>query len=123
MSNTISSAQLMMQMGQMKDIASSRPAIDNNSMAINTNGENIVNKANETESVSFTDLLGSAIKQVNGIQKEAGQLKKDFEMGKEGVDLVQVMIASEKSSVAFTSLLEIRNKMMKAYNEVKSIRV
>jgi len=122
MSNTISSAQLMMQMGQMKSLASSRTAIDPSLMAIQQN-KNGIEGVDASEKVNFTDVLGSALKQVNSIQQEAGQLKKDFEMGKEGVDLVQVMVASEKSSVAFTAMLEIRNKLMKTYNEVKNIRV
>jgi len=113
----------MMQMGQMKALASSRPSVENNSVVMQPIGNGIVKPINEAQELNFTDLLSSAIKQVNGIQQEAGQLKKDFEMGKEGVDLVQVMVASEKSSVAFTSLLEVRNKLMKAYTEVKNIRV
>lgn len=123
MSNTISSAQLMMQMGQMKRLAASQSHMDQQNMTIQQTAGSPEMATKAPEGVNFTDLLSSAIKQVNSIQKEAGQLKKDFEMGKEGVDLVQVMVASEKSSVAFTSLLEVRNKMMKAYNEVKSIRV
>ena len=121
MSNTISASQLMMQMGQMKSQAASHPLLENNPLSLNPG----IDKGNtqQTEKVNFADLLSGAVNHVNGIQQHAGQLKKDFEMGKEGVDLVQVMIASEKSSVAFSALLETRNKLLKAYNEVKAIRV
>jgi len=121
MSNTISASQLMMQMGQMRSQATSHPILENNPLSLNPES----NKGNiqQTEKVNFGDLLAGAVNQVNDIQQHAGKLKKDFEMGKEGVDLVQVMLASEKSSVAFTALLETRNKLLKAYNEVKAIRV
>jgi flagellar hook-basal body complex protein FliE len=121
MSNTISASQLMMQMGQMKSQATSHPMLESNPLSLNRASEN--NKLQQTEKVNFSDLLAGAVNHVNNIQQQAGQLKKDFEMGKEGVDLVEVMIASEKSSVAFTALLETRNQLLKAYNEVKAIRV
>ena len=121
MSNTISSSQLLMQMGQMKSQVTSHPMFESNPLSLNTTDNK--NTAPKIEKVNFSDLLSGAVDQVNSMQKQAGALKKDFEMGKEGVDLVQVMLASEKSSVAFTALLETRNKLLKAYNEVKAIRV
>lgn len=121
MSNTISASQLMMQMGQMKSQSVSHPMLENNPFLLKPGSEK--NVPEQTEQVNFSDLLAGAVNHVNNYQQQAGQLKKDFEMGKEGVDLVQVMIASEKSSVAFTALLETRNKLLKAYNEIKNIRV
>jgi len=116
---TINASQLMFQMGQLKQQATTPFNTEMNptaSMGVNA-------QANSENSVNFSDLLGSAVNQVNSLQKEAGGLKKDFEMGKDGVDLVQVMVASEKSSLAFSALLETRNKLLKAYKEVLSTPV
>ena len=119
MSTTISASQMMMQMGQMKNQLISEQMIQANS----SNGLGQHELKLGQESVNFSDLLGSAIKQVNNVQQHAGELKKDFEMGKEGIDLVQVMVANEKSSVAFAALLETRNKLLRAYTQVLNTRV
>ncbi len=121
MSNTISANPLMMQMQQMKFQAISHPVFEKNPLGLNPGSDE--SKNGQIEKVNFNDLLAGAINHVNSMQKHAGDLKEDFEMGKPGVDLVQVMIASEKSSVAFSALLETRNKLLKAYNEIKNIRV
>lgn len=125
MSNTISSSQLMMQqmqqMQQMQLQAKSHPVLENNPLTLNPTNQ--PTQVVQAEQVSFSDLLAGAVNHVNGMQKHAGKLKTDFTMGKEGVDLVEVMIASEKSSVAFTALLETSKKLMRAYNEVKRFRV
>ena len=128
MAMTINASQLMMQqMGQMKKIASEQ--VMHNNPALNTShnlqtldGSPSGLKSGQ-ESVNFSDLLGSAIKQVNTIQQASGKLKNDFEMGKDGVSLVEVMVAGEKSSVAFTALLQTRNKLLRAYTQILNTRV
>ena len=121
MSMTISANQLMMQMGQMKIQAHSNPAVENNPLSLNNNISSQLEKPKET--LNFGDLMASAVNHVNDLQSNSGQMKKDFEMGKGDVDLVQVMIAGEKASVAFTALMETRRKLMMAYNEIKRTRV
>ncbi|MFK5984449.1 MAG: flagellar hook-basal body complex protein FliE [Pseudomonadota bacterium] len=121
MSMTISANQLMMQMGQMKTQIRSHPMLETNPLVLKTANNQALKS--QPEQVNFTDLMAGAISHVNSLQKQTGILRKDFEMGKEGIDLVQVMIASEKSSVAFSALLETRNKLLKAYNEIKNTRV
>ena len=119
MSNEINmtTSSMMLQMRHMQDMAASKVT----PLAINNEG--LPGQSQSTEKVEFGSLLKSAIQQVNDIQSTSKHLKNDFISGKEGVDLAQVMIASEKSSVAFGTMLEIRNKLLKAYEEVKSIRV
>lgn len=115
MSNDINTSSMMLQMRAMADMAALKVTplkIDNEGLPGQT-----------AEKVEFSNLLKSAIRQVNDIQDVSRDLKNDFISGKEGVDLAQVMIASEKSSVAFGAMLEIRNKLLKAYEDVKSIRV
>ena len=115
MSNDINTSSMMLQMRAMQDMAASKVT------PLQINNEGLPGQS--AEKVDFGNLLKSAIDQVNAIQSHSGDLKNDFVSGKEGVDLVQVMIASEKSSVAFSTMVEIRNKLLKAYEDVKSIRV
>jgi len=73
--------------------------------------------------VSFGDVLAKSINSVNDLQQTAGSLKTSYEQGDPNVSLSQVMIASEKSSLAFTAMSEVRNKMVEAYKDIMSMPV
>lgn len=118
MINDINTSSMMLQMRSMSDMASSKTT------ALPINNEGLPgNKDTGVQDVDFSSLLKSAAQQVNSVQDVSGNLKNDFIAGKEGVNLAQVMIASEKAGVAFGALVEVRNKLLKAYEEVKNIRV
>jgi flagellar hook-basal body complex protein FliE len=76
-----------------------------------------------TDSVNFSGLMKSAIDQVNETQQAAGKLKTAFEMGDPNVSLADAMIASQKASVAFQATLQVRNKLVAAYEEVMRMSV
>ena len=71
----------------------------------------------------FTEMLKQAVNSVNEVQKEAGALKKSFDMGDPSVDLPQVMMASQKAGVAFEAMVQVRNKLLQAYKDVMSMPV
>ena len=76
-----------------------------------------------SKEVDFGELLKSAIHQVNSTQKAAGAMTKAFEKGDTDVDLADVMVALQKSSIAFESMKQVRNKLLKAYQDVMSMSV
>ncbi len=80
-------------------------------------------QAQGTDSVNFSGLMKSAIDQVNETQQAAGKLKTAFEMGDPNVSLADAMIASQKASVAFQATLQVRNKLVSAYEEVMRMSV
>lgn len=71
----------------------------------------------------FSDLLVKSIDAVNESQQASGDLKKRFEMGDQSVNMVDVAVASEKAKIAFTAMSEVRNKLVKAYQDVMSMPV
>lgn len=71
----------------------------------------------------FSTLLKQSIDKVNDLQNASGELAKAFELGDPNVSLAQVMIAKQKSSIAFQSVLQVRNKLVEAYKEVMSMQV
>ncbi len=71
---------------------------------------------------SFKDVLLKQIEQVNRLQQDAEMAIEDLATGKRD-DMDGVLIAKQKADVAFKMLLQVRNKMMDAYEEVKQIRV
>lgn len=71
----------------------------------------------------FSAQLKDAISQVNTVQKESGQLKEAFTMGDKNVDLVDVMVASQKANVSFQAMVQVRNKLISAYQDVMSMPI
>jgi len=72
---------------------------------------------------SFADMLGQAVNKVNDTQQASSQLANAFEIGKSGVDLTDVMISSQKASVSFTALTQVRNKLVQAYQDIMQMPV
>ncbi|GAB4288082.1 MAG: flagellar hook-basal body complex protein FliE [Methylophaga sp.] len=73
--------------------------------------------------VDFGEVMQNAVGQVNALQKNSGELKTAFELGDPNVDLADVMIASQKASVAFEATLQVRNKMVEAYQEIMRMSI
>ena len=72
---------------------------------------------------NFSDLLVKSIDAVNESQQASSELKTRFDMGDQGVSMVDVAVASEKAKIAFTAMSEVRNKLVKAYQDVMSMQV
>lgn len=80
-------------------------------------------QAQEVGAPSFSDMLGQAVNKVSETQNAASQLATAFEMGQSGVDLTDVMIASQKSSVSFQAMTQVRNKLVQAYQDIMQMPV
>lgn len=72
---------------------------------------------------SFSEMLGQAVNKVNDTQQASTKLAEAFEMGQSGVDLTDVMIASQKASVSFQALTQVRNKLVQAYQDIMQMPV
>ena len=77
----------------------------------------------QTPQTGFGELLQKSIAAVNETQQTASTLKTAFERGDEGVDLAEVMIAAQKSSLSFEAMVAVRNKLVEAYKDVMSMPV
>jgi len=72
---------------------------------------------------SFGAVLGQFVKQVNEAQTASTDLAARFEQGDEKVSLAQVMVASQKSSVSFQAVVQVRNKLLSAYQDVMNMQI
>ena len=77
----------------------------------------------QAQQVDFSQMMKSAVDQVNEIQQTSGKLKTAFEMGDPNVTLADAMIASQKASVAFEATVQVRNKLVSAYEEVMRMSI
>jgi flagellar hook-basal body complex protein FliE len=71
---------------------------------------------------SFADTLKDAVGSVNELSREASVQVQKLATG-ETKNIPEVMIAAEKSSVAFKLLMQVRNKIIDAYQEVMKMQV
>lgn len=70
----------------------------------------------------FADSLKEALAEVNTVQQRASDLSAAYERG-EVADIAQVMLARQEASVAFEATLQVRNKLMSAYQEIMRMGV
>jgi flagellar hook-basal body complex protein FliE len=72
---------------------------------------------------SFGEMLEQAVGKVNDTQKASAAMAKGYEQGDPNIDISDVMIASQKSTVSFQSMLQVRNKLIDAYRDVMNMPV
>lgn len=71
----------------------------------------------------FSAMLGQALNNVNGLQGVSRTLQNRFEMGDPDLSLVDVMVAKEKSGIAFEATVQVRNKLLEAYKTIMNMPV
>jgi flagellar hook-basal body complex protein FliE len=74
------------------------------------------------DSASFKDYLLQSIQEVNSMQQAADQAVEKLFTGGE-VNPAEVLTAVQKADIAFRMMLQVRNKLVAAYEEVQQIRV
>ena len=81
-------------------------------------------KVNNTDSsdVSFGQLLTNALGDVNKVQLDAKQASIDLAAGKIQ-DVSEAVIATEKASIALQLTMQVRNKVIDAYQEIMRMQV
>ncbi len=75
-----------------------------------------------TAEPQFSDMFKQALNNVNELQSNAGQLQEAYIRG-DDVDITRVMVASQKSSIAFQAVVQVRNKLVEAYKDVMNMPV
>ncbi|MDD5403150.1 MAG: flagellar hook-basal body complex protein FliE [Sulfuricella sp.] len=83
-------------------------------------GGNAQATRNDTD---FSSLLKSSIDQVNSAQQESKDLARNFELGKTDASLQEVMISLQKANVSFQAMVQVRNKLVSAYQDVMNMQV
>ena len=71
---------------------------------------------------SFKDLLLDSLREVNGIQQDAERAVEQLVTGEE-VNMAEVMTAVQKADRSFRMMLQMRNKLVQAYQEIRDIRI
>jgi flagellar hook-basal body complex protein FliE len=95
---------MLQQMEQMKQV----------SEGVQFNGVQITEASTEA---GFASSFDSVLHSIDQQQHQANALRQAVDSGQSD-DLVGAMIESQKASVSFTALLQVRNKLTSAFEEV-----
>jgi len=74
------------------------------------------------DGAAFRDALLRPLQEANQLQHRASHLVEQLYTGG-NVNPAEALIAVQKADMAFRLLLQLRNKLIQAYDEVKNIRI
>ena len=79
-------------------------------------------QSGQVQKPGFADFVSNAVGQVNELQVQARQAQDAYDRG-EQIPLTDVVIGMQKSSIAFEATLQVRNKVLKAYEDILNMPV
>lgn len=118
--NAIDSGRIEAMLAQLK-AAAQRPPTETSINPISAPTGTETSQA--SSGVNFSDALKASLDQVNQTQLRAEQLGKNFALGDDSVSLSDVMIAGQKANISFQATLQVRNKLVSAYQEIMNMQV
>jgi flagellar hook-basal body complex protein FliE len=74
-------------------------------------------------SPDFATMLKSSLDQVSQVQQDAQAQQLAFQSGAPEANLQDVMVSLQKASLSFQTMVQVRNKLVSAYQEVMSMQV
>jgi flagellar hook-basal body complex protein FliE len=67
--------------------------------------------------IDFAETLNGALQQVSAVQQRSADMQVAYERG-QVTDIAQVMLARQEAGIAFEATLQVRNKLLGAYQEI-----
>ena len=71
----------------------------------------------------FGAALKAALEQANDAQQEAMRLQREFDLNAPNVNLHEVMVSLQKASLSFQTMVQVRNRLVSAYQEIMNMQV
>ena len=96
------------------------PNISKLTSTFNTSKATALNKIQDKQ--TFGNLLDQSIKEVDQAHKQADNMITKMASG-ENVDIHNTMIAIEKADISFQLMMQVRNKLVAAYQEIYRMQV
>jgi len=105
--NDINVNQLLAQMRGLAQVAQGIPAV----------------QPSDNTMSDFSSMLKTSIDKVNETQKASGALSTAFQRGEPNIDIAEVMLASQKASISFQAMVQVRNKLINAYQDIMNMPI
>lgn len=118
----IDSSRIQAMLAQLK-VAAQRPETSGAEAVAGLGSAASLQKPQATTKVDFSDALKASLDQVNKAQSDAQTMGKNFALGDDSVSLSDVMIAGQKASISFQATVQVRNKLVSAYQDIMNMQV
>jgi flagellar hook-basal body complex protein FliE len=79
--------------------------------------------ANSAGSAGFADLLKASLDQVASAQTDSASLARAFNANDPNVNLQEVMASLAKANLSFQTMVQVRNRLVSAYQEIMNLQV
>ncbi len=79
--------------------------------------------AASTAGSDFAASLDSALKAVSRSQVQADELQRQFAMENPAVNLEEAVVAMSKANISFAAAVQVRNKLVAAYDQIMNMQV
>lgn len=79
--------------------------------------------ASSAKKADFTQALDKALQQVSLKQNESRALAQRFQLGDPEVSLERTMLAAQTASISFQALVQVRNRVVSAYQDIMNMQV
>lgn len=80
-------------------------------------------KSNVVNNGGFAAELARSLDRVSTLQNDSAAQARSFQMGSPDISLNNVMIDMQKASIAFQATVQVRNRLVAAYQEIASMPV
>lgn len=77
----------------------------------------------DAAALDFAALLKNALAETNAAQMGARELSRQFAAGDPNASLEDVVLALQKASISFQTMVQVRNKLVSAYQEIMNMQV
>lgn len=71
----------------------------------------------------FSSALKQALEGVNAAQMNADGLAREFQLDNSNVSLEETMVAMQKANISFQAVVQVRNKLVAAYQDIMNMPV
>lgn len=95
----------------------------NQAAALDTRPGNQMNLTTSGNTPSIGEMMGNAINQVNETAMHSSSMSTRYTQGDPNIDLPEVMVAMQKSSVSFQAMSQVRNKLLEAYKDIMNMPI
>jgi flagellar hook-basal body complex protein FliE len=112
--NTTAESLLAQVRAYQDQLAAARPSVDGREQSAEIKGPSF--------SQQFSEAMVDTLREVSDVQQSATSLSEAYQAG-EDVPLTDVVVAMQKSSLAFETTLQVRNKVLQAYQDIMNMPV
>jgi flagellar hook-basal body complex protein FliE len=77
----------------------------------------------KSAATGFASLLQQGLESVNRTQQSAENVATAFERGAPGIELPQVMLEMQKANISFRATVEVRNRLLTAYQDIMNMPI